>query len=1281
MALLPAPTVFPAGTVSTASVVWRAHGRWCVTVVVKATFAFVPGGPMAQVDPEPVVVEELHDGDSPLRGIRRASDLVLFRRFADVTFTGHAYAPAGQPVKERSVRLGLHRHRPLIDKTLLVIGDRRRGEPAPFQQMPIVYDRAFGGPGCDDNPLGVGFSPAARQLPNIVDPVVPGRAAGFGPISKSWPDRRRRLSADTRKALRAPIPELPSDFDETYFQSAPADQRVDPLVGDEWIVLEGLHPTHARLATALPGARAELQIIDAEPAPDSPFGPPMLRADTLVIDGDARRCSLTFRAVAVFNTEAEVRAVSFVAGVALPDRPIVWPEIDVIDPDDLEAAPVTVAGPAPSTKGRRSFSVTQEVAPDGPPPPVVLREDGAGETTNDAVAAPPAGGPEPYTKTLVIEQAPARPEARRPPVVRIEEASPRAAPRPPPPNFATTTEVRPDAGVAPSMPFVAGIGPGRNVTNAPIPGAPWRDAPASEAGAPPPPADRGRSRGRPPRRPGGPVPILFRDALSGATLGFQVRPPACSLTIVIKGTFDLVPGGPARLREPAAPPLGEEHAGEPLVSSVLHPDELAIFKPRADVLLRGHAYAPGAGATSVHVRFQLGAPGAGFDRRLAAIGDRSWEAGAPGKPRPFRKMPLVFERAFGGAFSAANPVGVGRTTDEQHRVALPNLEDPDHLLRSLSDEPPPVCFCGVAARWPARWSKIGTYDERYRAERWPYFPADFDWSFFQSAPPEQQLDHLAGNEPFALFGLHPAHGVLEGRLPGLRARCFAQLAARAGGGFHEVLLRLDTVAFDPDTMTLSLAWRGLLEIADEDAHEIEELYALVEPLAQDTAVEQIAEAYREAARQRERPPDAERPPAGLAPTTEAEAPANDTELPAPEGAGMDEVDAKLEAHVAELRQKMAALGAPLPALDEDAPPPPRAALDPAAAFERMRAAGMKEEDIESLREAVKDLPPTEEETSATETVVDDADGHRMTRFAVIDLLGKKAPLDGLDLGGLDLHGLDFSGCSMKKVLLVRTRLRKAKLVGANLAGAQASEADLREATLDGADLTQADLTKARLRDATAKGATVENADLSSADATSLQLQDARGPGATFAGASLSGARFDRAKLPGADFSGATLDDASFAEADLANARFYDVVGARVSFQKACLDKVRAEDASFSDAAFDGASAKGSVWDGAALHRAFLRDAVLPGASFVAASCREAVLSGSDLTEASFIGADLTEASLLKAKLNAAKLERADLTAADLRGACLHGAELWKAKLDRARLDLAIVTQTKLEARR
>lgn len=87
-------------------------------------------------------------------------------------------------------------------------------------------------------------------------------------------------------------------------------------------------------------------------------------------------------------------------------------------------------------------------------------------------------------------------------------------------------------------------------------------------------------------------------------------------------------------------------------------------------------------------------------------------------------------------------------------------------------------------------------------------------------------------------------------------------------------------------------------------------------------MEQIAEAYREAARQRERPPEAERPPAGPAPTTEAEAPANDTELPAPEGAGMDEVDAKLEAHVAELRQKMAALGAPLPALDEDAPPPP-----------------------------------------------------------------------------------------------------------------------------------------------------------------------------------------------------------------------------------------------------------------------------------------------------------------------------------------------------------------------
>ena len=48
------------------------RGTWCVTVVVKATFAFVPDGPMVQVAPEPILTEEQHEGKNPLRCIRRA---------------------------------------------------------------------------------------------------------------------------------------------------------------------------------------------------------------------------------------------------------------------------------------------------------------------------------------------------------------------------------------------------------------------------------------------------------------------------------------------------------------------------------------------------------------------------------------------------------------------------------------------------------------------------------------------------------------------------------------------------------------------------------------------------------------------------------------------------------------------------------------------------------------------------------------------------------------------------------------------------------------------------------------------------------------------------------------------------------------------------------------------------------------------------------------------------------------------------------------------------------
>ena len=60
-----------------------------------------------------------------------------------------------------------------------------------------------------------------------------------------WAARRTLLGKTPRKALDQAIAEIPDDFDFAYFQSAPSDQRCESLRGDEWILLEGLHPSLA----------------------------------------------------------------------------------------------------------------------------------------------------------------------------------------------------------------------------------------------------------------------------------------------------------------------------------------------------------------------------------------------------------------------------------------------------------------------------------------------------------------------------------------------------------------------------------------------------------------------------------------------------------------------------------------------------------------------------------------------------------------------------------------------------------------------------------------------------------------------------------------------------------------------------------------------------------------------------------------------------------------------------------------------------------------------------
>lgn len=157
-------------------------------------------------------------------------------------------------------------------KTLVVHGDRvwngRNASVArPFEQMPLDWFLAYGGPDYPANPVGKGRMPAPsdapRSLPNVEyaqapltlpdQEVIP---AGFGRLDPMWATRARHRGTYDEHWLQEHAPAFPPDLHWSHFNLAPPDQWFSrALVGDERFEFDHLHPTQSKVGGCLPGLR------------------------------------------------------------------------------------------------------------------------------------------------------------------------------------------------------------------------------------------------------------------------------------------------------------------------------------------------------------------------------------------------------------------------------------------------------------------------------------------------------------------------------------------------------------------------------------------------------------------------------------------------------------------------------------------------------------------------------------------------------------------------------------------------------------------------------------------------------------------------------------------------------------------------------------------------------------------------------------------------------------------------------------------------------------------
>ena len=167
-----------------------------------------------------------------------------------------------------------------------------------------------------------------------------------------------------------------------------------------------------------------------------------------------------------------------------------------------------------------------------------------------------------------------------------------------------------------------------------------------------------------------------------------------------------------------------------------------------------------------------------------------------------------------GRLRLRDPVGTGYVSrwNDQLGVALPNVEDPQNRIRSVSDRPAPAGFGFVSPHWQPRASFAGTYDAAWMSSRSPLLPQDFDRRFLNAASPGLVAPgYLVGNEPVTVVNAS-ARGRLDFTLPGVTAPRVG--VTLRGSGPQTVPTHLDTVIVDTDGHRVSLIWRGHVKVTE-----------------------------------------------------------------------------------------------------------------------------------------------------------------------------------------------------------------------------------------------------------------------------------------------------------------------------------------------------------------------------------------------------------------------------------------------------------------------------------
>ncbi|WP_419811099.1 DUF2169 family type VI secretion system accessory protein [Bacterioplanoides sp.] len=313
-------------------------------------------------------------------------------------------------------------------------------------------------------------------------------------------------------------------------------------------------------------------------------------------------------------------------------------------------------------------------------------------------------------------------------------------------------------------------------------------------------------------------------------------------TLMVDGKYYVVLSSKLFFSLQDGEPLTGSQAYETLKEQALEFNDEMYPKLSSEFLVVGEAKAPAAiPVTAMECTVKL----AGRTKALQVIGDRYWLGGITGatEPVPFSSMPLTWHKAFGGPDVNENPLGKGRIEEAtelgEKLVSLPNLESTGQRMTAKRQMIKPQSFAAVPFDWPQRSQYLGTYDDAWKRDAFPGFPADFNFKAFYCGSEDQRFDHyLTGGEAFQLTNMNADAPQIQGALPEFRVRNFVVAKGLKPediqvSDLQEVPMRLDTVVFYPNRGIGALVYRGSVPSETMDGEHLQYLLSAYESRSQE----------------------------------------------------------------------------------------------------------------------------------------------------------------------------------------------------------------------------------------------------------------------------------------------------------------------------------------------------------------------------------------------------------------------------------------------------------------